>query len=612
MNDITSRRLFGLSGGLLLVILLGHAQAADIVWTGTAGNNNWNTPANWTGGNVPSADFEEVGIIDNSTSVFIAAPTQDAAGLVLGQATASSGALEVKSGGSVTFVDSTGAPSGAITVGQGGQGAFLVRPGASVTATSLTVSNQSSLTLGGTGIGTASLNINGAVTFGGTFIPQIASTTFAPINATNGVLTVGGTLKPMFVGGFSPTIGNKWNLADAVVINGTFANLDFSAVPAAPQGTAYQVATVGGGAHGRLLQLQYNALMKVTVDSATHAISMSSPSGTAINIVGYSLLSNQGSLNPAQWNSLHDQLGGSWQEAAPTTKALSDLNSNVSQSLAIGSTPVSLGTPYAFAPATFGVSPDISLEYATATGDIRQAQIEYVGNTAYNNLLLTVDPSNGNARLQNSSNFPVNLIGYSVLSASGTLKPANTGWSSLNDQGVSGWQEAAPTAQALSELIGLGGPPLSLSPGQSYFLGNLFNNASGVRDLSLEFALNGDAVARHGVVLYGSVTGNVPGDYNGNGIVDAADYTVWRDHLGQHTPLPNTNPADVDGVVTQAEYVYWKSRFGATSGAGSAATGVAAPEPSSMAILVVGMFAIIASSPLRQYRKLIYCARHIG
>src|SRR5262249_40370997 len=25
----------------------------------------------------------------------------------------------------------------------------------------------------------------------------------------------------------------------------------------------------------------------------------------------------------------------------------------------------------------------------------------------------------------------------------------------------------------------------------------------------------------------------VLGDYNGNGVVDAADYTVWRDHLGQ-------------------------------------------------------------------------------
>ena len=32
------------------------------------------------------------------------------------------------------------------------------------------------------------------------------------------------------------------------------------------------------------------------------------------------------------------------------------------------------------------------------------------------------------------------------------------------------------------------------------------------------------------------------GDYNDNGIVDAADYTVWRDHLGQSFALSNEEP----------------------------------------------------------------------
>ena len=37
-----------------------------------------------------------------------------------------------------------------------------------------------------------------------------------------------------------------------------------------------------------------------------------------------------------------------------------------------------------------------------------------------------------------------------------------------------------------------------------------------------------------------AVAVNVPGDYNGNGIVDAADYTVWRDHLGQTFAAPQS------------------------------------------------------------------------
>ena len=37
------------------------------------------------------------------------------------------------------------------------------------------------------------------------------------------------------------------------------------------------------------------------------------------------------------------------------------------------------------------------------------------------------------------------------------------------------------------------------------------------------------------------------GDYNGNGIVDAADYTVWRDHLGQTYALQNRDPGERAG-----------------------------------------------------------------
>jgi hypothetical protein len=54
------------------------------------------------------------------------------------------------------------------------------------------------------------------------------------------------------------------------------------------------------------------------------------------------------------------------------------------------------------------------------------------------------------------------------------------------------------------------------------------------------------------------------GDYNGNGIVDAADYTVWRDHLGQ-TVTPGTNGDGTDsGVVEQGDYDIWSANWGHT------------------------------------------------
>jgi hypothetical protein len=54
------------------------------------------------------------------------------------------------------------------------------------------------------------------------------------------------------------------------------------------------------------------------------------------------------------------------------------------------------------------------------------------------------------------------------------------------------------------------------------------------------------------------------GDYNNNGVVDTADYTVWRNNLDTNFALPNRNPANT-GNVSQADYTTWKQNFGAVS-----------------------------------------------
>jgi hypothetical protein len=53
------------------------------------------------------------------------------------------------------------------------------------------------------------------------------------------------------------------------------------------------------------------------------------------------------------------------------------------------------------------------------------------------------------------------------------------------------------------------------------------------------------------------------GDYNLNGIVDAADFTFWRDHLGRMFTLPGEDPAAATpGLVDQEDYDFWKANFG--------------------------------------------------
>jgi hypothetical protein len=71
------------------------------------------------------------------------------------------------------------------------------------------------------------------------------------------------------------------------------------------------------------------------------------------------------------------------------------------------------------------------------------------------------------------------------------------------------------------------------------------------------------------------------GDYNHDGVVDAADYTVWRNWLGTTiyevvAGLPGDG--NEDGVVNQADYDLWRANFGATlagSGTASVATNTA-------------------------------------
>ncbi|MEN1679298.1 MAG: SpoIID/LytB domain-containing protein [Planctomycetota bacterium] len=71
------------------------------------------------------------------------------------------------------------------------------------------------------------------------------------------------------------------------------------------------------------------------------------------------------------------------------------------------------------------------------------------------------------------------------------------------------------------------------------------------------------------------------GDFNNDGVVDAADYTVWRDSVGQQG-VGLSADADDDGEVSVADYLVWKNNFGASPSPAAAAV----PEPSTLAAVV--------------------------
>lgn len=75
------------------------------------------------------------------------------------------------------------------------------------------------------------------------------------------------------------------------------------------------------------------------------------------------------------------------------------------------------------------------------------------------------------------------------------------------------------------------------------------------------------------------------GDYNNDGKVDAADYSRWRDTLGQ-TGAALAADGNGNGLIDAGDYNVWKSNFGQTAGAASAAP---VPEPHTLMLLAVAL-----------------------
>ncbi|MCA9239496.1 MAG: hypothetical protein KDA37_04825, partial [Planctomycetales bacterium] len=88
------------------------------------------------------------------------------------------------------------------------------------------------------------------------------------------------------------------------------------------------------------------------------------------------------------------------------------------------------------------------------------------------------------------------------------------------------------------------------------------------------------------------VVADLTGDYNGDGSVDAADYTVWRDSLGQTVVAGQFADGNADGMVNQADYVVWSNAYGTSLAVSQGLRPLhSTPEPAS-ALLLIGLAAL--------------------
>lgn len=121
---------------------------------------------------------------------------------------------------------------------------------------------------------------------------------------------------------------------------------------------------------------------------------------------------------------------------------------------------------------------------------------------------------------------------------------------------------------------------------------------------SWTFDLNVDGVvnALDAETFVRELVRSVPGDYNFDGAVDAADYTVWRDRLGQ-TGSGLVADGNFDGDVDADDFNVWRSAFGfireALAPGGGAAGSASVPEASNVVLTALICCAFVLFGRIR-------------
>jgi hypothetical protein len=123
-----------------------------------------------------------------------------------------------------------------------------------------------------------------------------------------------------------------------------------------------------------------------------------------------------------------------------------------------------------------------------------------------------------------------------------------------------------------------------------------------------EFALHYSAGTGNDLALITQAV-SLLGDYNGDGIVDAADYVRWRAAANAAVAPYSSADGSGNGLVDEADYLIWRSNFGLTTAALAAAIEsvqtAAVPEPPAAACIAAAlvMLALVRNQrPLKHFQ----------
>lgn len=138
-------------------------------------------------------------------------------------------------------------------------------------------------------------------------------------------------------------------------------------------------------------------------------------------------------------------------------------------------------------------------------------------------------------------------------------------------------------------------PTASVGNPISVILDTSFQNLTDTIEFRL-FAYGGSAVAGTfsvndfqfgGSLVLVDVTPVESGDFNGDGFIDAADYTIWRDNENQTGVGLAGGDGNNDGTVDALDYAIWSQQYAPAVSEGAAAI----PEPGSLVMAIACLLA---------------------